>query len=200
MKGESKPTESFEYTLPERTGAPGAVSGWALLTGQASSSWQSAARQGACCVLLWEGIGSGSFRTPAFMRRFQRIKCVIYVSHIFSRVKLEFQYQDQMSPFSLCRVRTACISCHVNQIYFRIWLCQVICKMWIEYRATGNIVYNSLSFYVWFWKLLTCLNDSMYQTTSKLSGFQKQSFSLTSVTWLEFDLSWAWPGWFQARH
>lgn len=39
----------------------------------------------------------------------------------------------------------------------------------------------------------------MYQTTSKLGGFQKQSFSLTSISWLEFDLSWVWPGCFQAQ-
>ena len=34
----------------------------------------------------------------------------------------------------------------------------------------------------------------------KPSGFQQQSLLFAqSVTWVEFDLSWAWLGWFPAR-
>lgn len=32
----------------------------------------------------------------------------------------------------------------------------------------------------------------------KMQWFPKTVFSLTNVTWLEFDLSWAWPEWFYA--
>lgn len=79
--------ERFGYTLQERTGALGTMSGWALLTGQAlptgqvDSSRQPTAQLGASCTLLCESIVSGSFRT-AIVRRFQRIKCVIHLSCI----------------------------------------------------------------------------------------------------------------------
>lgn len=161
--------------LQERTGALGTMSGWALLTGQVDSSRQPTALLGASCTLLCERIVSGSFRT-AFVRRFQRIKqvCNLFKAVFFkgsninksSSIKARchhFHYTDRIDYLHF-------LSCKPN--LFRIWLCQVISKMWIEYKATGNVFYNSLILRM-ILKVTNMPQWSVCQATSKRSGFQK---------------------------